>query len=73
MGYDKKKIDRFLEKLKSPRFSATYTDKGLEESMKVLENSDRKNNPDVGKMVLLLTDGYATRKADAEQMVSQCG
>ena len=60
----------FLQGLKSPRFPATYTDKGFEQSLKVLENSDRKDNKDVGRIVLLLTDGIASDKIAAEKWVS---
>lgn len=70
MSHDKQKITSFLEKLNSPRFPATYTGEGLEESLKVLRSSERKNHKDVGQMVLLLTDGIASDKAAADKWVS---
>lgn len=70
MGYDKKKMYNFLSQLKSPRFPATYTDKGFEQALKILEGSKRKNEKDVGQIVLLLTDGIASDRKSAENWVS---
>lgn len=70
MGYDKKKMLEFLDGLAAPRFPATYTDRGFKQCAEILDGSERKNDKDVGKIVLLLTDGIATKKKAATDWVS---
>lgn len=69
MTYSKSGIFKFLDNLKSPNFKATYTDKGFEESIKLMKGNTRFNNPKVAKVLFLLTDGIPTVPYAADRWV----
>lgn len=60
----------YIDGIKSPNFKATYTDKGFEEAMRILFASSRTTDPQVAKVIFLLTDGIPTVPFAANRWVS---
>lgn len=64
-----KDIRKYINGLKAPNFKATYTDRGFQQAVKILNRSSRRKDKQVAKVILLLTDGIPTYPSNADRWV----
>lgn len=62
-------VVNYIDAVQSPNFRGAYTNKGLQESLDVFSRSSRTTDPDVSKVIFLLTDGMPTVPPDADRWV----